>query len=392
MSRTLRPVLACAAALVAAGSLAACGGDSVPGNAVARVGDVSIKKATFDHWERIAAIATAQQADPTAAASGKVPAVSIPDGPNYTKCVAAKKKAAGKPARGQKVPTDAEYKTQCKTEDKTLTDQVMQVLINAEWINNEAKAQDLKVSDAEVKKQLDAQIAQAFPDRSQFTTYIKASGYTMADLLLQQRSQVQQTKLVEKLQKGTDKVSNAQIQAYYDKNKSRFAQPEKRDLRVVLTKPAQESRAKEAKAALEAGDSWKSVAAKYSIDQASKAQGGVLLGVSKGQQEKALDDAVFSAKKGAISGPVKTQFGWYVFQVTKVTPASQQTVQQAAPQIRQQLVTTAQNSVVEKFAKSYQKRWTAKTECRKGYVATGCKEAPKAATTAAAGATTVPAS
>ena len=61
--------------------------------------------------------------------------------------------------------------------------------------------------------------------------------------------------------------------------------------------------------------SWKDVAKKYSIDEASKAQGGKLPGVAKGQQEKAFDDAVFAAKKGKLEGPVKTQFGWNVFEV-----------------------------------------------------------------------------
>ena len=37
----------------------------------------------------------------------------------------------------------------------------------------------------------------------------------------------------------------------------------------------------------------------YSIDEASKAQGGKLPAVAKGQQEKALDNAIFTAKKGA---------------------------------------------------------------------------------------------
>ena len=41
------------------------------------------------------------------------------------------------------------------------------------------------------------------------------------------------------------------------------------------------------------------MAKKYSIDQASKAQGGKLLAVAKGQQEQALDKAVFGAKRGS---------------------------------------------------------------------------------------------
>ena len=68
-------------------------------------------------------------------------------------------------------------------------------------------------------------------------------------------------------------------------------------------------------AELEDGKSFKEVAKKYSIDEASKSQGGKLPAVAKGQQEKALDEAVFKAKKGELTGPVKTQFGYYVFEV-----------------------------------------------------------------------------
>ena len=95
-------------------------------------------------------------------------------------------------------------------------------------------------------------------------------------------------------------------------------------MRIVLTKD--KAKAEQAKKALESGDSWKEVAKKYSIDTQSKSQGGKLPPVSKGQQEKALDDAIFSAKKGELVGPVKTQFGYYDFEVDKVTPASQQTL------------------------------------------------------------------
>src|SRR5829696_6010729 len=85
-----RILLALGAFFVAAAAFAACGG--VPGNSVARVDDASIKKSTFDHWMEVAA--KSWQAPGAAAAS-------VPDAPGYTKCVAAARKAAPKPAKGQ---------------------------------------------------------------------------------------------------------------------------------------------------------------------------------------------------------------------------------------------------------------------------------------------------
>ena len=103
----------------------------------------------------------------------------------------------------------------------------------------------------------------------------------------------------------------------------------------MLTKNKAE--ADKAHAALESGDSWKTVAKKYSIDDTSKAAGGKLPAQAKGTLDKELDDAVFSAKKNELEGPIKTQYGYYVFTVTAITAASQQTLAEAKETIKQTL-------------------------------------------------------
>ena len=238
---------------------------------------------------------------------------------------------------------------------------------------------DIKVTEEEIKKSFDKQSKEAFPKDADFEKFLKDSGQTEADILKRVRLDTLSNKIREKVTKGKDKVTDAQIEAYYNKNKARFAQPERRDLRIVLTKG--EAKAKQAKAALEDGDSFKSVAKKYSIDQASKAQGGKLPAVAKGQQEKALDTAIFKAKKGELVGPVKTQFGYYVFDVTKITPASQQSLAQAKETIKQTLASENQQKALDKFVKSFRKRWKEKTDCREGYRTADCKNAPKATPT-----------
>jgi foldase protein PrsA len=368
--------------VVCAVALAACGGDSIPGNSVAKVGDTSITRADFDHWMTVAAKSSQQQTGaPTAA-------VSVPKPPEYTACIATKKKTAAKPAKGQPTQTDAQFKTQCKQEYEGLRDQVMQFLISSDWIIGESKDQGVKITDKEVEKQFQTTKKQSFPKEADFQTFLKSSGMTLEDIKFRVRLDALSNKLRTKITKGKDKVSDAQIAAYYNKNKSRFAQAERRDLRIVLTRD--QAKANEAKAALEAGGSWKAVAKKYSIDQASKNQGGVLLAVAKGQQEKALDEAVFKASKGSLSGPVKTQFGYYVFMVTKVTPASQQTLAQAKDTIKQLLASQNQQKSLDTFVKDFQKKWKDRTNCRSGYVTQDCKNAPKPKTTTA-GATTAPA-
>jgi foldase protein PrsA len=383
MSKLLR-ISALGAFLVAlAVALAACGGDSIPGNSVVKVGDDTITNAEFDHWLKVAAISSAGATQP----GQDQAAATVPDAPNFTKCIAEKKAAAPKPAKGQPKPTDAQFKTQCQQEYDSLKQQVLQFLISSEWIQGEAADQGITVSDKEVEKQFEQTKKQSFPKEKDFQKFLKTSGMTLEDIKFRVKLDALSNKLREKITKGQDKVSDKDVQAYYDKNKERFAQPERRDLRIVLTKT--KDKALEAKQALQSGQSWKDVAKKYSIDQASKNQGGVLLAVAKGQQEKALDEAVFSAPKGKLQGPVKTQFGWYVFEVTKITPKSQQSVKEATPTIKQLLASQNQQKALDTFVKDFRDKWKDKTICRKGYVTQDCKNAPKPkTTTAGAGATT----
>jgi foldase protein PrsA len=319
-----------------------------------------------------------------AAKTSGQPNASVPDSPEFTKCVEQKKKSLPKPKKGEQQTSDDQLKQQCKQEYEALRDQVMQLLTSFQWIEGEAEEQGIKVTDAEVKKSFEEQKKQSFPKEADYQKFLKDNGQTEQDILERVKLDLLSNKIRDKIIKGKDKVTDAQISDFYNKNKDRFAQPERRDLRIVLTKT--EAKANEAKAALENGESWKSVAKKYSIDEASKAQGGKLPAQAKGTLEKALDQAVFSAKKGEIKGPVKTQFGWYVFEVDKITKATQQSLDQAKETIRQTLQSQNQQKALDKFVADFQKKWKDRTECSDDYMTQVCKGAKATPTPTAAGA------
>jgi parvulin-like peptidyl-prolyl isomerase len=382
MSSKIRtfPLLAAALAAAALG-LAACGGGGVPANSVATVGDQTIKRDTFDHWMKIIAISQAAQTNPNAAKTA-----TVPDAPDFKQCAAQKQKTAPKPAKGQPEPTQASFVAQCKQEYDQFKTEVLGFLIRSTWLDQEATKQGVKVSDAELNKQIDAIKKQQFTQKGSYEKFLQNAGLTNEDVLFQQRIRELQNQITTKVTKGKDKVTDAQIAAYYNKNRSRFSSPERRDLRIVLTKD--KAKAAQAQKALDSGQSWKAVAKKYSVDQASKSKGGQLAGVAKGQQEPAFDKAIFAAKKGKLTGPVKTQFGWYVFEVTKVTPTKQQTLDESKTSIKQILASQNQQAALKKFGDDYRNRYKKETDCRKGYVVDDCKNAPKkkaTTTTAPAG-------
>jgi foldase protein PrsA len=357
----------CALAVAGLGAavVAGCGND-VPPNAVATVGDSVITQDEFNKWLKTASAGQAQGGDAPAA----------PDPPDFKKCVAAKQKQPV--PKGQDKPSDAQLKKQCEQQFDQLKTEVMQFLIQAEWVQQEAEAQGVKVTEKEIKRSFEDQKKQAFPNDKAYEQFLKSSGMTEADILFRVRLDQLQQKLTQKVTEDAKTVSDQDVSEYYDKNKKRFAQPERRDLLVVLTKT--KAKADQAKKALEDGQSWKQVVKRYSIDEASKAQGGKLPAVSKGQNEKALDEAIFGARKGEIEGPVKTQFGWYVFEVRKVTPASQQSLEESKETIRNLLRSQGQQKALDSFIKDFRENYKDDTECADDYRVAECKNAPKEST------------
>jgi foldase protein PrsA len=323
------------AAVFAAG-LTACGSDggNVPTTAVATVDKQPITNAEFDHWLKVVA-RTQQQQDPKAKKSKKL---VLPK------------------------PGSAEY--------KQLTSQVMQFLVSSRWIAGEAAKRDLSASPDEIKRSFERTRDQSFPTKKAYERFLATSGQTQQDIDFRVKSDVLATKVRQEVTKDAQDVSDSDVEQYYKQNEAQFSQPERRDLQVVVNKD--EAKAKEALTRLQKGESFKKVVKDLSTDPATKQQDGRLLGIAKGQQEKALDNAVFAAQKDQLAGPIKTQQGYYVFKVNKVTPATKQSLDQSREGIRQLLISQTQQNALNNFTTGFRKDWRGKTKCRKPYVIPDC--------------------
>jgi foldase protein PrsA len=368
VSKAHRFIPALGAVFFASLALSACGG-GIPGDAVVQVGGNSITKTTFEHWMGVAASSS------TGATTGAKPAVPVP--PSYTACISYQKSIAPKPAKGQAAPTEASLKTQCETQYNSLKTEVLGFLISSEWVIGEGSSLGVKVSDKEVKKEFEKIKTQQFPKPAEFEKFLATSGQTVSDLLLRVKLNMLSQKIQKKVAQGKGTPTKAEIAKYYKENQSRYGTPEKRAVEIILTKT--EAASKSAKKEVESGKSFASVAKSKSIDPTSKAKGGLLPEVTKGEEEKALDTAIFSASKNVLSGPVKTPFGYYIFEVKSSTPGTTQTLAQAESSIKQQLTATQQQTALSTFVKNFKKKWMGKTECRSQYMAADCKgyKAPK---------------
>jgi foldase protein PrsA len=368
VSKRTGQIGALGAVLLTGVTLTACGGGGVPGNAVVSVNGTPITTATFNHWMTVAANASSASTT-TGATTPKVP---VPDPPSYANCIAHLEATAPKPAKGKAKPTAAQLKTQCEQQYTSLKQSVLGYLISANWVLSEAAEQGVKVSDNEVKKQFNQIKSQQFPTEAAFQKFLASTGYTVSDVLLRVKLDLLSTKLQQKIsKKAGKKPSQSEVKAYYEQHKSQYGQPEKRNILIILTKT--QAQAEKAKKEIESGKSFSSVAKAVSIDPVSKAAGGSLPGVVKGQEEKALNEAVFSAKVNVLGGPIKTPFGYYIYQVTKTIPGNHQSLSQVQSSISQQITAEKQQKAVSEFVKNFRKKWTARTECRSEYSVQDCK-------------------
>lgn len=358
--------MALGAFFVVAVMIAACGSD-VPGNSVADVSGNPISSQAFNHWLFIAAKSQAAQnpGSPTI----------VPDPPTFDKCLAEVRHDIPNLAR----TPSATIKTDCAQLYKSYASQVMQFLIQGYWYQLEANRDHVKVTDAQVQQAFNNAKKGQFTSASQFDAFLTSTGQTLQDILFRFRINTIAAKLVGK---QTKPVTAAAIQQYYQTHLSQFGSLETRNIRIVLTKTAAQANA--AKQALQKGKSWNAVAKQYSIDPTTKNRGGLLVGASKGQQDASLDNPAFAAALNHLEGPVKSPFGYYVFDVTKINPATQQSLAQATPLIRQTLTGQQSTSAQSAVNKLMRQHWLSKTSCRTTYNTTAyCSgyTAPKTPTT-----------
>lgn len=375
MSKLSGQIAALGAIFVTGLTLTACGGGGIPGNAVVSVGGTPIATSTFNHWMAVAANSSSASA---AAAGQTSPKAVVPDPPTYKACVAHLEATAPKPAKGQPKPTAATFKTQCEQQYTALKQQVLGYLISADWVIGEASDQGVKVTDNEVKKQFGQIKSQQFPKEADFKKFLSNTGYTVSDVLLRVKLDLLSQKIQQKISKDAGKKpTQKEISAYYEQHKSQYGQPERRNILIILTKT--QAQAEKAKKEIESGKSFASVAKSSSIDPVSKAAGGSLPGVVKGQEEKALDEAIFKANLNVLGGPIKTPFGYYIYEVKKTLPANQQPLSKVQSSIQQQITAQKSQKALSEFVKNFRKKWTARTDCRSGYSVQDCKsyKAPK---------------
>lgn len=106
---------------------------------------------------------------------------------------------------------------------------------------------------------------------------------------------------------------DAAVKAYYDGHPELFQSPQVQ-ARHILVKD--EAVAKDLLTKIQGGTDFGQLARAHSVDPGSGPNGGDLGWFGKGQMVPEFEAAAFGAVQGSTVGPVKTQYGWHLIQVT----------------------------------------------------------------------------
>jgi len=182
---------------------------------------------------------------------------------------------------------------------------------------------DIQVSEAAIEKEYQANLDGYFEPASIQVDYLKLS--------------------VEDLGAKLD-VDEADILRMYEDNPDRYRQPGSRSVSHILLSVSPDAAdaqidqvrrsASEIVARARGGESFASLAEVNSDDKGSAKRGGELGVIRPGTMVKPFEDAVFEMVEGEISEPVRTQYGFHVIRLDRITESTVQSLDQVRSEIK----------------------------------------------------------
>jgi parvulin-like peptidyl-prolyl isomerase len=228
-------------------------------------------------------------------------------------------------------------------EDGALAEQlqarILTELIEARIVE-QAAAEDLdvEVTDEDVATRR-AELVEEIGGEEAFNEQVEEFGLTseqvdeqLRELTL--REQVQD-RLVERVE-----VTDEDVESFFETNREeRFVSAGARHILVETEDEAQDVLDR-----LEEGEDFAEIAQAESIDTGSGAQGGDLGQFGPGQMVPEFEEAVFTSEVGEVVGPVQTEFG---FHIIEVTDRQEPELEEVSEEIRAELTQSRQGEVVQ---------------------------------------------
>ncbi len=201
-------------------------------------------------------------------------------------------------------------------------------------VSEEEIQEEVALTKDEVAQQAGAGDREGSPEEL-FQEALDQFGFGRAEF----QEEVRRSLLVQKVQEdvmGVVEPTEEEVSDFYEENKAtQFTIPERRCIRHILF--TEEEEAEDVRDQLEAEGDFEELAEEYSQDPGSRERGGDLGCQPEGGFVPEFDDAAFEAQEGEIAGPIETDFGFHVIEVTDIQEEEETPLEEAAPEIEERL-------------------------------------------------------
>ncbi|HXW06730.1 MAG TPA: peptidylprolyl isomerase [Vicinamibacterales bacterium] len=215
-------------------------------------------------------------------------------------------------------------------------------LITYTLLQQEARARNVTVTDAEVELRLTAMRGQ-FPDEGAFEKALAERSMTLDRLRADARADLVISKMMEGEVSTAQPATDADAREFYDRNPDKFQRGEAvraSHILIMVDKAADEAARTAAREKIEAihkqakaGEDFAALARQHSQDGSASA-GGDLDFFGRGRMVPEFDQAAFALQPGEISDVVTTEFGYHVIKVTDRKAASAVPLEEVSERVK----------------------------------------------------------
>src|SRR5918999_6139427 len=196
---------------------------------------------------------------------------------------------------------------------RQIRDQLVQHLVRRAQLAAAAEDRDIEISDEDVEKERKRLLEQYYGgSEKHYRERLARQGLSEEQARADLEASLIQQELFKDVGKDV-KVTEAELRKHYEKNKLRYATAARREIRQILLRAEQGALAKRLVNQLRSGGNFARLARRHSQDPRAKSSGG-RIEIEKGATSSAYERVVFSAPKGKVADPIRTQFGWHVIE------------------------------------------------------------------------------
>jgi len=227
---------------------------------------------------------------------------------------------------------------------KSQVEASLRSVLNGSLPNNKKDFDDLD-------KELKDRVIVEYVNREILAENAKKSDIEKSDLYKQQLQMVQEQIAVNIFLDHYAKrhMQNADIKAEYNNYVKALKDNDELKVSHILVKS--EAVANELYGKIKSGKITFEQAAKENSLDNSKAQGGEIGYISRGQTVPEFENKAYSLKKGEVSAPVNTQFGWHLVKVTDIKKRTIPTFEESKKNVEQAVLMKIKQEYVTKLMK-----------------------------------------